>query len=94
MHNSVYCPLTSLKPLLFQMRPARQLVRMTAAVGVTGFPAILVNLLTRLGYRWYPEYSVYEDLVSSTRSSILPLLISGVERIAPSESYTPFVVSA
>ena len=23
--------------------------------------SILVNLLTRLGYRWYPEYSVYED---------------------------------
>ena len=43
------------------MRPATQLVRQTTAVGVTGFPAILVNLLTRLGYRWHPEYSVYED---------------------------------
>ena len=46
---------------LFQMRPARQLVRHTMAVDATGFPAILVNLLTRLGYRWYPEYIVYED---------------------------------
>ena len=31
------------------------------AVNATGFPAILVELLTRLGYRWYPEYTVYED---------------------------------
>jgi hypothetical protein len=31
------------------------------AVDATGFPAILVDLLTRLGYHWYPEYTVYED---------------------------------
>jgi hypothetical protein len=31
------------------------------AVGVIGFPAILVNLLIRLGYRWHPKYSIYED---------------------------------
>ena len=43
------------------MRPARQLVRQATAAGVTGFPAILINLLTRLGYRWHPEYYVYED---------------------------------
>ena len=43
------------------MHPARQLVRMTVAAGVAGFPAILISLLTRLGYRWYPEYYVYED---------------------------------
>ena len=61
MHDSSYHHLTSLKPLLFQMRPARQLVRQTMAAGVAGFPAILINLLTRLGYRWHPEYSVYED---------------------------------
>jgi hypothetical protein len=28
---------------------------------VAGFPAILIALLTRLGYRWYLEYMVYED---------------------------------
>jgi hypothetical protein len=28
---------------------------------VPGFPAILNDLLTRLGYRWYPEYTVFED---------------------------------
>ena len=43
------------------MRPARQLVRHTMSVDATGFPAILVDLLTRLGYRWYPKYTVYED---------------------------------
>ncbi|KAI5021624.1 hypothetical protein ZWY2020_058354, partial [Hordeum vulgare] len=26
-----------------------------------GFPSILIDLLTRLGYRWYPEYTMYED---------------------------------
>ena len=31
------------------------------AVDATGFPAILVDLLTRLGYRSYPEYTVYKD---------------------------------
>jgi hypothetical protein len=45
---------------LFPPRPTRQLVRLTMARGATGFPAILVELLTRLGYRWYPEYTVYE----------------------------------
>ena len=43
------------------MRPARQIVRYTVADTATGFPAILVRLLTRLGYRWYPEYYVYEE---------------------------------
>ena len=36
---------------LFQMRPATQIVRQTMAVGTPGFPAILVDLLTLLGYR-------------------------------------------
>ena len=43
------------------MRLSRQLVCLTMAVDAPGFPAILINLLTRLGYRWYPEYTVYED---------------------------------
>ena len=46
---------------LFPPRPARQVVRLTVASDATGFPAILVDLLTRLGYRWCPEYTVYED---------------------------------
>ena len=43
------------------MRPATQLVCQTMAVDATGFPTILVDLLTRLGYCWYPQYTVYED---------------------------------
>ena len=46
---------------LVHPRPTRQLVRLTMAVDATGFLAILVELLTRLGYSWYPEYAVYED---------------------------------
>jgi hypothetical protein len=30
------------------------------AIGATGFPDILVDLLTELGYRWYPQYTIWE----------------------------------
>jgi hypothetical protein len=33
----------------------------TWARDAPGFPAVLIALLTRLGYRWYPKYMVYED---------------------------------
>ena len=46
---------------LFPPRPTTQLVLRTSARSAPGFPAILIALLTRLGYRWYPEYMVYED---------------------------------
>ena len=46
---------------LFLPHPATQLVLRTWARDAAGFPAILIALLTRLGYRWYPEYMVYED---------------------------------
>src|SRR3989337_3160115 len=46
---------------LFPPRPTTQLVLRTCARGAPGFPAVLIALLTRLGYRWYPEYMVYED---------------------------------
>jgi hypothetical protein len=31
------------------------------ALESTGFPALLVDLLTMKGYRWYPQYTVYEE---------------------------------
>ena len=46
---------------LFLLRPMMQLVLRTWARDAVGLPAILIALLTRLGYRWYPEYMVYED---------------------------------
>jgi hypothetical protein len=39
-------------------------------VDATGFPSILVDLLTRLGYRWYPEYTVYEDYREFNQATI------------------------
>ena len=60
MHSS-YCNLTPLKPPLFQMIPMTQVIRQTMSDGVTGFPAVLVELLTGLGFRWHPEYTVYEE---------------------------------
>jgi hypothetical protein len=53
--------------LLFQMdrlfppHPTTQLVLRTWARDAPGFPAVQIALLTRLGYRWYPEYMVHED---------------------------------
>ena len=38
-----------------------QLVLLTWARDTPDFLAVLIVLLTRLGYRWYPEYRVYED---------------------------------
>ena len=43
------------------MEPMTQIVRQTTSAGVTGFPTVLVELLTSLGYRWHPEYTVYEE---------------------------------
>jgi hypothetical protein len=45
---------------LFPPRPTTQLVLRTWARDAPGFPAVLIALLTRLGYRWFPEYMVYE----------------------------------
>ena len=43
------------------MEPARQVVRHTAAIGASGSPAVLAEMMTYLGYRWHPEYTVYEE---------------------------------
>src|SRR3989337_2771444 len=45
---------------LFPPHPTTQVVLRTCARGVPGFPTVLIALSTRLGYRWYPEYMVYE----------------------------------
>ena len=31
------------------------------AIGASGSPAVLVEMMTYLGYRWHPEYTVYEE---------------------------------
>ena len=43
------------------MEPTRQVVRHTAAIGASGSPAVLAEMMTYLGYRWHPEYTVYEE---------------------------------
>src|SRR3990170_7262228 len=45
---------------LFPPRPTTQLVLRTYARDVPGFPAVLIDLLIRLRYRWCLEYMVYE----------------------------------
>src|SRR3954468_5538917 len=43
------------------MEPTRQVVRHTAAIGASGSPAVLAEMMTYLGYRWHPEYTVTEE---------------------------------
>ena len=43
------------------MEPTRQVVRHTMAIGASGSPAVLAEMMTYLGYRWHPEYTVYEE---------------------------------
>src|SRR3954467_8545669 len=43
------------------MEPTRQVVRHTAAIGASGSPAVLAEMMTYLGYRWDLEYTVTEE---------------------------------
>ena len=43
------------------MEPTRQVVRHTTAIGASESPAVLAEMMTYLGYRWHPEYTVYEE---------------------------------
>ena len=52
--------MTPLKQLCFQMEPTRLVMRYTTAMGVSGSPIVLAEMMTYLGYRWHPEYTVYE----------------------------------
>src|SRR3954466_13017760 len=47
---------------LFQMAelPPCQIVRLTRCIGVRGHPATLIEMMSLVGYRWYPEYTVEE----------------------------------
>ena len=36
-------------------------MRHTTAIGASGSPAVLAEMMTYLGYRWHPEYTVYEE---------------------------------
>ena len=38
-----------------------QVVRMTRCEGTTGYPEMLRDMVTFLGFRWAPEYQVYEQ---------------------------------
>lgn len=42
-------------------QPAQQVVRLTRCTQVHGHTAMLVHAMTHTGYRWYPEYIVYEE---------------------------------
>src|SRR3954468_7034922 len=41
--------------------PPRQIVRLTQCIGVRGHPAMLIEMMYFVGYRWYPEYTVEEQ---------------------------------
>ena len=41
--------------------PPRQIVRLTRCLDVRGHPATLIEMMSYVGYRWYPEYTVEEQ---------------------------------
>ena len=43
--------------------PIRQIVRLTRCLGVRGHPAMLIEMMSFIGYRWYPEYTVKEQFL-------------------------------
>lgn len=43
------------------MHPPGQVVRLTRAEGVHGYPGLLCHALDSQGMPWYPEYTVYEE---------------------------------
>ena len=36
-------------------------MRHTTTIGASGSPAVLAEMMTYLGYRWHPEYTIYEE---------------------------------
>ena len=47
----------------FQMAdlPPRQIVRLTRCLDVRGHPATLIEMMSYVGYQWYPEYTIVEQ---------------------------------
>ena len=45
-------------------------MRHTTAIGASGSPAVLVEMMTYLGYRWHPEYTVYEEYQDFNQSTV------------------------
>src|SRR4051812_6592181 len=45
----------------WQIFPPRQIVRLTRCIGVRGHPAMLIEMMSFVGYRWYPKYIVEEQ---------------------------------
>src|SRR3954470_24035883 len=43
--------------------PSRQIVRLTRCLGVRGHPVMLIEMMSFIGYRWYPEYIVEEQFL-------------------------------
>src|SRR4051812_48910939 len=41
--------------------PHRQIVRLTRCIGVRGHPAMLIEMMSFIVYRWYPKYTVEEQ---------------------------------
>ena len=49
--------------LVFQMssRTVHQVVRLTRGIDVPGHTTMLVRVMTKVSYRWYPEYTIEEQ---------------------------------
>src|ERR1043165_1393939 len=43
--------------------PPRKIVRLTRCLGVRGHPSMLIEMMSFIGYRWYPEYTIEEEFL-------------------------------
>ena len=69
--------------------PPRQIVRSTRCLDVRGHPAMLTEMMSFIGYRWYLEYTVEEQflgfnqtstaLSGSTRTTLESLSLSSLD---------------
>ena len=52
-------------------RSQNQVVRLTRCIDVLGHTAMLVRVMVESGYRWYPEYTIEEQLRDFNQSQYL-----------------------
>src|SRR3954468_1520004 len=43
--------------------PPRKIVRLIRCIGVRGHPAMQIKMMSFIGYRWYPEYTVEDKFL-------------------------------
>ena len=67
-------------------------MRHTAAIGASGSPAVLAEMLTYLGYHWHPEFTVYEEYQDFNQEQYRAIVHLYSRSMTPLLCYTPHMV--